>query len=92
VIPNLSLGHSLDSLTEIGQSYSAEKRAKIFAGYSGWSAGQLEAEIKRKAWVTHPASLELIFADEDELWRRILREMNWQHRLLADSPEDLSWN
>ena len=29
-----------------------------FAGYAGWSPGQLEDEMKRKAWVTHPASLE----------------------------------
>ena len=33
----------------------------MFAGYAGWSPGQLEDEMKRKAWLTHPASLELVF-------------------------------
>ncbi len=92
VIPNLNLGHSLEGLVEIGQSYSPEKKAKIFAGYAGWSGGQLEEELQRKAWLTHPASLELVFSEEDGLWRKILKELGWQHRLLADAPEDLSWN
>ena len=42
VMPNLDLGHSLDSLMEIGESFSATRRVKIFAGYAGWSPGQLE--------------------------------------------------
>ena len=37
VIPNLSPGHSLDSLVEIGDSLSPTRRIKIFAGYAGWS-------------------------------------------------------
>jgi hypothetical protein len=26
------------------------------------------------------------------LWYSILRQKGWEHRLLADSPEDLNWN
>ncbi len=70
VLPNLDLGHSLDSLVEIGESFSPTKKIKMFAGYAGWSPGQLEDEMKREAWLTHPASLELVFdADPDRLWR-----------------------
>src|SRR5437660_2119226 len=56
VIANLSMGHSLDALTELGQSFSPTGKVKMFAGYSGWSPGQLEEEMKRDAWLTHPAS------------------------------------
>src|SRR5512136_1649604 len=35
VLPNLSLGHSLDTLTELGESFSATRRIKMFAGYAG---------------------------------------------------------
>src|SRR6266446_1930672 len=42
VIPNLSLGHSIDSLIELGESFSATRKVKMFAGYAGWSPGQLE--------------------------------------------------
>ena len=94
VLPNLTLGHSLDSLVEIGESFSATKKVKLFAGYAGWSAGQLEGEMKRKAWLTHPASLELIFdTPPEQLWPLVLRRKGgWRNQLLAQSPEDLSWN
>jgi putative transcriptional regulator len=93
VIPNLSLGHSLDALVELGDSLSPTRKIKMFAGYAGWSPGQLEDEMKRKAWLTHAASLELVFDTEPEqLWQTILRKKGWKYRLLAQMPEDLSHN
>ena len=93
VIPNLSLGHSLDTLVELGESLSPTRKIKMFAGYAGWSSGQLEDEMKRKAWLTHPASLELVFDTPLEgLWQGILRRKGWKYKLLAQSPEDLSAN
>ena len=94
VLPNLSLGHSLDTLVEIGKSFSPEKKIRMFAGYAGWGAGQLEDEMKRKAWLLHPASLELVFDTPTEhLWQTVLRRKGgWRNRLLSQTPEDLSWN
>ena len=93
VIPNLSLGHSLDALVEIGESFSPTYKMKMFAGYAGWSPGQLEDEMKREAWLTHPASLDLIFdGNPEDLWQKILRQKGWKYRLLAQMPEDLSHN
>jgi len=93
VMLNLNLGHSLDALVDLGESYSGEEKLKLFAGYAGWSAGQLDSEMARKDWLVHPASLELIFTPEPEkLWRSILLQKDVQSRLLADSPDDLSWN
>jgi len=93
VIPNLSLGHTLDALQEIGESFSPTRKMKLFAGYAGWSPGQLEEEMKRKAWLTHPASLELIFdTDPAQLWQKILRGKGWKYKLLSQMPEDLSQN
>jgi putative transcriptional regulator len=94
ILPNLSLGHSLDTLVDLGASFSPTQKVKLFAGYAGWSPGQLETEMKRKAWLTHPASLELIFdTPAEQLWQTVLRSKGgWQNRLLAQSPDDLSWN
>ena len=93
VMPNLSLGHSLDALIDLSESYSGTQKLKLFAGYSGWTAGQLDNEMARKDWLVHPASLDLIFhPDPGELWKKILRHKDINSRLLADSPEDLSWN
>lgn len=93
VIPDVALGHSLDDLTEIGESFSPSKKVRIFSGYAGWSPGQLEAEMDNDAWLTHPASIKHIFeVDPSLLWQTILKEKSWQHRLLAESPDDMSWN
>ena len=93
VLPNLSLGHSLDTLQEIGESFSSSRKVKMFAGYAGWSPGQLEDEMKRNAWLTHPASLELVFdIDPDRLWETVLRQKGWKYKLLSQMPEDPSLN
>jgi putative transcriptional regulator len=93
VMQNLNVGHSMDGLMELGESYSSTQKLKIFAGYSGWSPGQLEDEMKRGSWLTHPASVELIFdTDPAILWQHILRRMGWNYRLLAESPDDPSLN
>ena len=93
VMSNLNLGHSLDALLEIGESFSATRKIKMFAGYAGWSPGQLEDELKRDAWLTHPASLELVFdIDPASLWQAVLRQKGWKYKLLSQMPEDLSLN
>jgi putative transcriptional regulator len=94
VMPNLALGHSLDDLLEIGEAVSATKKVRLFAGYAGWSAGQLEGEMKRKAWLAFPASLQLVFeTPPEQLWQKILlAQGGWRNKLLAQLPEDLSLN
>lgn len=93
VMANLSVGHSLDELMDFGEAFAADKRVKLFAGYSGWSPGQLEDEMKRQAWLTHPASLDLIFSpDLPGLWSRLMRQKGWQNQLLAQIPDDPARN
>jgi len=93
VIPNVNLGHSLESLVEIASSFSTSQQVRVFAGYAGWSPGQLDDELRRQAWLACPASIDLVFHPQPEqLWPTILRKKNWQCRLLTEAPEDPSWN
>jgi putative transcriptional regulator len=94
VIENLQVGHDLEQLIELGAGWTAARKLRVFAGYAGWSPGQLDDELRRQAWLTFPASVELVFhAPPAELWRHVLRQRgDWQSRLLAGSPEDLAWN
>ncbi len=93
VMANLTVGHSLDELQDLGESFSATRRLKVFAGYAGWSPGQLDDEMRRHTWLTHPASIDLIFFEEPtRLWPHILRLTGPSYRLLAESPEDPSLN
>lgn len=93
VMASLTVGHSIEDLLEAVSPPSLERRLRMFAGYAGWSAGQLEEEMKREAWLTHPASFEAIFETEaDKLWSAILTKKGGVYKMLAQSPEDLSWN
>lgn len=93
VITNVSLGHSVEELADVAASYSPEKQLRIFAGYAGWSAGQLDDEMASDSWLTHPATKEIIFeTPAKSMWSEVMKQKNWQQRILADSPEDPSWN
>lgn len=48
-------------------------RLRVFAGYAGWGAGQLEAELQDAAWLTTPATCDDAFAAPGEAgWRAAL--------------------
>ena len=52
---------------------------RFFAGYAGWSPGQLEQEMQRGSWHVRPATVELVFADEnDEIWRQLVPPVIFQ--------------
>ena len=43
--------------------------AKVMLGYAGWSAGQLENEMRENMWVHLPATTDILFkTDTDDLW------------------------
>ena len=94
VMTNVSISHELDELVSIGEAWAPSQRLRVFAGYAGWAPGQLDEEMERSAWLVHPATLELIFdVPADGLWRHVLRSRNdWKERLLAEAPDDSSWN
>jgi putative transcriptional regulator len=93
VLAGLQLGHSVEELVSLSEGFSTSRKVRLFAGYAGWSAGQLDDEMRRRAWLTHPASLALVFdLPPAQLWPAILRQKGWRQRLLADSPEDASVN
>ena len=53
---------------------SAYDHIRIFAGYAGWSPGQLESEIARDAWFVARARYDDVFGlDHQGLWRSTLR-------------------
>jgi putative transcriptional regulator len=67
------------------------RRARVFAGYAGWSPGQLEAELEEDSWILEPAHPDDVFAEAD-LWAEVLRRKGGQFAVLALMPPDLSLN
>jgi putative transcriptional regulator len=66
---------------------------RAFVGYAGWSAGQLEAEMKQKAWILQkPTRAALAPARLPKLWFEIMRGLGPWYKMLAAAPDDPSLN
>jgi putative transcriptional regulator len=64
-----------------------------FVGYAGWGAGQLETEVKQKAWLIQKANPSLLKLDRlPNLWFDIMRTLGPWYTMLAAAPDDPSLN
>jgi putative transcriptional regulator len=69
------------------------RRARIFAGYSGWGAGQLESEVEESAWIVEAAEPDDVFtSDPGQLWSESLRRKGGTYAVIALMPPDPSVN
>jgi len=67
------------------------RRLRVFAGYTGWAPGQLDAEVSEDAWLTAPATPDDPFTDGD-LWPVVLQRMGGAYALMASMPTDPTMN
>jgi putative transcriptional regulator len=72
---------------------SAVEGVRIFAGYSGWTIGQLESEIERNDWIVLSAlPSDVLVQPRVDLWARVLRRQPLPLAMLATHPIDLNRN
>lgn len=66
---------------------------RAFAGYSGWTPGQLESELRKNSWITSVPQKKILSSEhEKNLWADLLREISPYHKILAEAPDDLFLN
>lgn len=66
---------------------------RAFLGYAGWEEGQLEEELRQKAWISRkPAGTALKADSTEKIWSELLSSMGPWYELLAKAPENLSLN
>lgn len=66
---------------------------RVFAGYAGWSAGQLEGEIAEGSWyVVEREAADLFVAEAERLWHDVLARQAGPLALVATFPRDPSLN
>lgn len=69
VLSSVSFSADMDAMTEWLARESRPNRIRIFAGYSGWGAGQLAAEMQMRGWRLLPADARSVFEISPEnLW------------------------
>jgi len=66
---------------------------RVFAGYAGWGAGQLEEEIATGSWFTFKALPGDAFTGRpDDLWQMVLRRQGGMMAAVAIYPADPALN
>jgi putative transcriptional regulator len=69
------------------------RELRVFAGYAGWSAGQLEREIAEGAWyVVESLPLDAFDMWPNRLWSAVLRRQPWPLCVVATCPLDPTMN
>ena len=70
-----------------------EDKIRFYIGYSGWSAGQLEGEMKEKTWLTVEAARHLIFhSDAEQIWKDSLKHLGGEYEMMINFPIDPQLN
>lgn len=64
-----------------------------YAGYAGWSQGQLDTEMETDSWIVVPADSKWIFdADPKVVWPELMRSLGPRHAKYATMPRDPGLN
>jgi putative transcriptional regulator len=87
VVGTVDLSGDPDTLRETVEG------VRVFAGYAGWSPGQLEAEISSGSWLVFDALPGDAFVPRpDDLWQMVLRRQGGIMAAVAIFPSDPSMN
>ncbi len=75
------------------QAPTASPACVAGAGYAGWTAGQLEGEIRTGSWYVVEAEARDAFTDSPEdLWVRVLRRQRNELAFVSTYPADPTLN
>lgn len=78
-----------DALHELSMGHDV----RGFVGYSGWSGGQIEGEIKRRSWIISPAQKIILTVEKPAaMWGAVLDGMGPLFKLMGSTPEQVELN
>jgi len=66
---------------------------RVFTGYAGWTAGQLDAEVAEDAWfVVEALAGDAFTRNPESLWQEVVRRQHGKIAMYAHYPADPSVN
>ncbi|MEO8823712.1 MAG: YqgE/AlgH family protein [Ginsengibacter sp.] len=71
----------------------SKNKIRFFVGYSGWTEGQLDMEMKENSWITAKATRKLIFeTSAADAWKESLNVLGGDYKMMANFPIDPQLN
>jgi putative transcriptional regulator len=91
---NIFWGGDIDSIRGLIKTGKINKsQIRFFIGYSGWSAGQLERELKENSWVIAKVNSNIVLNNSgDDIWKKVLRGFKNKYKMWADFPDSPEMN
>lgn len=66
---------------------------RFFVGYSGWTGGQLDTELKDKSWLMAQSTRDLVFHhNHKDIWKASLRHLGGEYEMMINFPTDPQLN
>ncbi|PSR15208.1 MAG: hypothetical protein DA408_03130 [Bacteroidetes bacterium] len=77
----------------VSSSLIQPAQIRFFMGYTGWSEGQLQDEMKFGSWILAEMDANYLFKTPPQtLWKSIMYNKGNSFTILAQLEEDTSWN
>jgi putative transcriptional regulator len=68
-------GNFKQAVAYINDTRIQQNEIKLFIGYCGWDAGELEEEITEGSWLIIDAAIETVFySNTEKLWEKLYKE------------------
>jgi putative transcriptional regulator len=83
------IGGDFQQLYEsITKEHIQKNEIRFFLGYSGWSAGQLEEEIKQNAWIVAEIknASEIMEIHQPDTWKYFMEKLGKKYKMMTDFP------
>ena len=94
ILPGLYFAAQKEHLEELLRR--RDEPFRLFIGHSGWGGGQLENELHEGAWLTTPATVDAVFGEDAELWKKVAQKIGLSMLTstlkIKHLPEDPSMN
>lgn len=94
VLDGVYWGGNFESLVSYVKNNDIDfNKIRFFIGYSGWSEGQLDGELKEKSWLTVDAIRKLLFNKKPEdTWKESLKHLGGDYKMMINFPLDPQLN
>ncbi len=96
IMPNLFWGGDFEEIRSlINTTLPPSNSIRFFAGYSGWGAGQLQAEMDSNTWLLQKITAQEVLSEETvpTLWQKQIRFSNKEeYAIWANMPQNPSLN
>jgi putative transcriptional regulator len=81
-------GGSYEALQDVMDNHNYDlANMRMYVGYSGWSAGQLEKEMEEGSWIVTDATPKLLFdTDPENMWKEAIKLLGKEFTYLANMP------